>query len=690
MAYRNPAGGNFMKLNLRAQFLLPIVGVVVLSMAASGALSYRNATDALWNGYISTANEIAATASLGFTERVGDLRTTLTSQAKAADITGVLTPGGAAPDPVGTANAALRDIMEANPVLQAVNIIGPDGIVAASTRPDSVGRDNLAERDYFRNGMRGETTITDAFMSKISNAPVFVLAVPIRKDGKVLGVLSAPVDLAVLSARLVDPVKVGKNGYAFLVARSGKLAAHPRKDLLLKLDLNELDWGKKLIARRSGTLEYEFEGQHKAAAFTLNETTGWIIAVNVSASDIAASVTGIRNAAMATGGGAIVLVCLVVFWIVRGVTRALGSSVSFAQAVADGDLGRSLDLRRNDEIGTLADALRTMVGNLREMIATADHKTAEAEEQTRRAEHAVQEAEAAKRRAEEARREGMLQAAGQLDVIVMRVGAASEELAAQIEQSSRGTEVQRERTAEAATAMDQMNASVLEVARNATDAAESADRARATAQEGAGVVESVVDAIDEVSRHAGELTRSLGDLGTRAEGIGRIMGVISDIADQTNLLALNAAIEAARAGDAGRGFAVVADEVRKLAEKTMNATREVDEAVRAIQTGTRENIRGMEEASGAVSRSTELATVAGRSLGDIVTIVQTTADQVRSIATASEEQSAASEQINRGTEEVNRIATETADAMNQSAAAVSELARMAAELRGLVEELKRA
>ncbi|WP_353118612.1 methyl-accepting chemotaxis protein, partial [Nitratidesulfovibrio sp.] len=135
--------------------------------------------------------------------------------------------------------------------------------------------------------------------------------------------------------------------------------------------------------------------------------------------------------------------------------------------------------------------------------------------------------------------------------------------------------------------------------------------------------------------------------------------------------------------------AVVADEVRKLAEKTMNATREVDEAVRAIQTGTRENIRGMEEASGAVGRSTELATVAGRSLGDIVTIVQTTADQVRSIATASEEQSAASEQINRGTEEVNRIAVETADAMNQSAAAVAELARMAGELRGLVEELKR-
>ncbi len=678
-----------MKLNLRAQFLLPIVGVVVLAMAASGALSYRNATDALWNSYLSTAGEISTTASQGFTERVGDLRTTLTSQAKSADITGVLVSDGSVPSPLDTAHTALHDIMEANPVLQAVNVIRADGLVVASTRDDSVGRDNLAERDYFRNGMRGETTITDAFMSKISNAPVFVLAIPIRKDGKVLGVLSAPVDLAVLSARLVDPVKVGKNGYAFLVARSGKLAAHPKKDLLLKLDLKEFDWGKKLIAQRSGTLEYDYEGQHKAAAFTLNETTGWIIAVSVSASDIAEAVAGIRNAAMATGGGAIVLVCLVVFGIVRGVTRALGSSVSYAQAVATGELGRTFELTRRDEIGELADALRTMVGNLRDMIATADHKTAEAEEQTRRAEHAVQEAEAAKLRAEAARREGMLQAAEQLDVIVMRVSAASEELAAQIEQSSRGTEVQRERTSEAATAMEQMNASVLEVARNATAASGSADRARATAQEGAGVVESVVAAITEASQRTDALTRSLGDLGNRAEGIGRIMGVISDIADQTNLLALNAAIEAARAGDAGRGFAVVADEVRKLAEKTMNATREVDEAVRAIQTGTRENIKGMEEASGAVGRSTELVTVAGRSLGDIVTIVQTTADQVSSIATASEEQSAASEQISRGAEEVNRIAAETADAMNQSASAVAELARMAGELRGLVEELKK-
>ena len=120
-----------------------------------------------------------------------------------------------------------------------------------------------------------------------------------------------------------------------------------------------------------------------------------------------------------------------------------------------------------------------------------------------------------------------------------------------------------------------------------------------------------------------------------------------------------------------------------------DATREVDDAVRAIQGASRENVRGMEEASMSVGRSTELATMAGDSLRVIVDVVQETADRVRAIATAAEEQSAASEEINRGTDEVNRIAAETAEVMEQSSQAVSELARMGQELRQLVEQLKR-
>jgi methyl-accepting chemotaxis protein len=193
-----------------------------------------------------------------------------------------------------------------------------------------------------------------------------------------------------------------------------------------------------------------------------------------------------------------------------------------------------------------------------------------------------------------------------------------------------------------------------------------------------------------VQQQAGSMKESLNDLGKQAEGIGQIMNVITDIADQTNLLALNAAIEAARAGDAGRGFAVVADEVRKLAEKTMSATKEVGAVVSSIQEGTRSNIRDMDKTYAAVGESATLVNEAGGTLREIVRIVETTSDQVRGIATASEEQSAASEEINRGTEEISRISSETSEAMNQSARAVSEMAELSQELQRLIDELRQA
>jgi methyl-accepting chemotaxis protein len=289
----------------------------------------------------------------------------------------------------------------------------------------------------------------------------------------------------------------------------------------------------------------------------------------------------------------------------------------------------------------------------------------------------------------EAQNSKIAMAAVRATAISEQVSSASEELAAQIDESSKGAGEQRNLATETATAMEEMNASVLEVARNASGAAEMAETARTKAKEGLAVVEQAIEMITRVSDQAKSLTSDMATLGTHAEGIGTIMGVISDIADQTNLLALNAAIEAARAGDAGRGFAVVADEVRKLAEKTMVATNEVGKSIGTIQESAKANIASTKEATRSISESTSLAAASGAALKEIVHMVEQTADQVRNIATASEEQSAASEQISRSTETVNQIATEMADSMDQSSQAVTELARIAYELKGIIEAIKK-
>ena len=182
----------------------------------------------------------------------------------------------------------------------------------------------------------------------------------------------------------------------------------------------------------------------------------------------------------------------------------------------------------------------------------------------------------------------------------------------------------------------------------------------------------------------------MAQLDEHARAISQIMGVISDIADQTNLLALNAAIEAARAGEAGRGFAVVADEVRKLAEKTMASTQDVGRAIKAIQESTEQSVAAVDTVVTVIKEATKLAGDSGQALKEIVSEAEVTADQVNSIATASEEQSAASEEINQSILQCNDMTAQIAAASHEAAKAVAELARETQGLAQLINEMKRA
>ena len=279
-------------------------------------------------------------------------------------------------------------------------------------------------------------------------------------------------------------------------------------------------------------------------------------------------------------------------------------------------------------------------------------------------------------------------AARQASSISEELAAAAVQLDGVVKHARQGTCAQSDRTNETASAMEEMNATVLEVARHANEAAADANDARGLAEQGAAIVEEVIAAINEVSGHAGGLKTSMEELDVRAEGIGVVLGVIEDIADQTNLLALNAAIEAARAGDAGRGFAVVADEVRKLAEKTMQATNEVHTSISGIQDGARKNVKATEIAVASVEKSTEMAGRSGQALKSIVATAESTADRVHSIATAAEQQSTASEEISAATTDVSRVCGETDTLMVEASEAITRLTSLAESLTNVVSGMK--
>ncbi|MBQ3060297.1 MAG: HAMP domain-containing protein [Desulfovibrio sp.] len=384
----------------------------------------------------------------------------------------------------------------------------------------------------------------------------------------------------------------------------------------------------------------------------------------------------------------VVLSIILAFLLTRAITGPLHKSVDFATAVAGGELNKTLDIHQQDEVGHLADALNSMVATLRQRIQEAQEAIQKATAKEQEALTAMREADEARKQAEQAKREGMLAAAGQLEDVVANVSSASEQLSVQAAQSTEGSQRQAARASETATAMEEMNATVLEVARNAGDTAQASEQAKQKAQSGSEIVQQVIKGMQRIQVTSEELRTDMADLSQKATNISAIMDVISDIADQTNLLALNAAIEAARAGEAGRGFAVVADEVRKLAEKTMNATAEVGQAIQGIQQGTAKNMANAEASLTSVNEVTELAARSGEALNEIVHLVDQAADQVRAIATASEEQSATSEEINRAIDDINQISTETAAAMQLASQAVSDLSQQAQVLNRLIVDMK--
>jgi len=272
---------------------------------------------------------------------------------------------------------------------------------------------------------------------------------------------------------------------------------------------------------------------------------------------------------------------------------------------------------------------------------------------------------------------------GEINELAQRVASASEELSASSDEQARGAQQQKQQSDAVATAMEEMTSTVMEVAKNAANTSEAADSANTAAESGAVEVREAVSGIKAVAESAGKLGQVLTALDGQAAEIGRIIGVINDIADQTNLLALNAAIEAARAGEAGRGFAVVADEVRKLAEKTMTATKEVENSIHQIQDGSRHAVASMQETETRVSESTEATHKAGEALNRIMARIHEVNSQVTQIATAAEQQSAAAEEINRNVEVIAHVATEADEGASQTAQATRELAELAQSLLGL-------
>jgi twitching motility protein PilJ len=248
-------------------------------------------------------------------------------------------------------------------------------------------------------------------------------------------------------------------------------------------------------------------------------------------------------------------------------------------------------------------------------------------------------------------------------------------------QLAEASEVQTGQISRATDAIHSLTQSIDEVATNANESAEVASRSVEVAGRGAQTVRDTILGMDAIREQIQETSKRIKRLGESSQEIGEIVELIDDIADQTNILALNAAMQAAMAGEAGRGFAVVADEVQRLAERSRNATKQIEALVRTIQADTNEAVSSMEASTGGVVEGANLAENAGDALREIENVSNYIAELTRRIADSAQNQSREAGNINATVSAVREITVTNAESTRRTAASVDALADLAVQLQ---------
>jgi methyl-accepting chemotaxis protein len=393
------------------------------------------------------------------------------------------------------------------------------------------------------------------------------------------------------------------------------------------------------------------------------------------------------------------------------ITQPLNELIDVTREIAEtGDLDQSIDVHRDDEIGSLANHYRNMMLHLKEM-ANASSAIAEGQlnvsvkprsSRDTMANAFLRMIDGLRDLATKIRDSatgvatGSTQMAGasnesaKVSVEAARaideVTSTMHEMSINVQNVVKSTQLQSSSVAETSASIDQMVASIQRVADTARTLLEICQRSREEVHRGIETMDKATNGLTRTSSAIRSSAEIIDVLGRRADEIGKIIEVIDDLAEQTNLLALNAAIEAARAGEHGLGFAVVAEEVRKLAEKSTQSTKEISDLIQGIQKEAREAVENMEKSTTMVQQGLELGSELNVALTKISDVVSEVYKYAQQIGGATNEQSAGSTQIGKATSRLTEITQEINSTIEEQASGVQSVVRAMEKMREVVQQ----
>lgn len=275
-----------------------------------------------------------------------------------------------------------------------------------------------------------------------------------------------------------------------------------------------------------------------------------------------------------------------------------------------------------------------------------------------------------------------------INVTAVQVSSSAEKTLSTAGRLADASSHQAREIASASAAITDMADSMESVSGNASESADVARKSVDIAQQGATLVRNSITGMDNIREQIQETSKRIKRLGESSQEIGDIVGLITEIADQTNILALNAAIQASTAGDAGRGFAVVADEVQRLAERSSNATKQIEALVKTIQADTNEAVHSMEQSTSGVVSGGKMAEDAGEALTRIEDVSAELASLIQGISDSASQQATTATDVSNTMNVIQEITVQTSDGSAETSTSIGNLSEMANELRKSVAGFK--
>ncbi|MFJ5624194.1 methyl-accepting chemotaxis protein [Peribacillus loiseleuriae] len=533
-----------------------------------------------------------------------------------------------------------------HPEVLSIYIGADDGLFVQEPRVTTASDYDPRKRDWYKDAIehKGEVLITEPYMDAGTNDPIITVA-KVLKDGS--GVVAIDLKINYLQ-EVTNEIKIGKEGYAFLLDGNKHYIAHPTRESGSETKESFFD---TMYKSETGTFEYQFDGQAKKMAFTTNKVTGWKLGGTMLVSEVDESASPIFKSTLTVLIIAIIIGAVVVYFVVQSIIKPIKKLKESVITVSKGDLTEKIEIKSDDEIGQLGNAFNDMQESLRTLIQKVELSS-----------------------------EQLAASAEELTANTEQTGIATEQVAISIQEVSSSAEKQTNGVDRNAESLNELTQGIANIAESSSNVAELSLQTTMQAEEGGKAVQHTKEQMNSIHQSVMESNAMIQSLYERSQEISSILDVITEIADQTNLLSLNAAIESARAGEHGKGFAVVADEVKKLANQSQSSAKQISDLIQDIQMDTLDSVHKMAQVTNDVENGLTISDEAFEKFEVIL-------NSMKEITPHMEEVSATAEQMSAGVQEVSSIANELAFLAKGNAATSEEVAASTEEQLASMEEI---